>query len=186
MEKAKLEELKKIANCKDISALKRGVNLQYTNDLSKLSKLEEIDRVKNRVLKYIVYKKRTETEIRNKFKNEFDENIFEDVIENLKELGYINDTSYIDRAVNEFMALKNMSIKEMKYKLLNKGINKNIIDDYFSDNYEILREFETKSAVNIFTKKSSNMELLDIKLFLRKKGYMEESIKDAEHIYIRD
>ena len=28
------------------------------------------------------------------------------------------------RAVNEFMALKNLSIKEIKYKLMSKGIRK--------------------------------------------------------------
>ena len=94
-------------------------HLQFS---ANLEKLEEIDKVKSRVLKYIFYKKRTENEIRNKFKDTFDQDIFEQVIEQLKELGYINDTNYIDRAVNEFIALKCMSMKELKYKLLAKGL----------------------------------------------------------------
>lgn len=148
--------------------------------------LEQIDKVKSRVLKYIMYKKRTETEIRNKFRNTFDDNIFEQVIEELKELGYIDDNNYIERAVDEYISLKNMSMKELKYKLLSKGIKSDIIDDYFSYNYDKLLEFEEKSAENIFLKKSSLMEVQDIKLFLRKKGYMEESIKNAEHLYTRN
>ena len=79
--------------------IKKIENLNFTNDIEKLEKLEELDKVKSRVLKYIVYKKRTESEVRNKFKGVFDEDIFEDVIENLRELGYISDENYIDRAI---------------------------------------------------------------------------------------
>ena len=166
--------------------IKKIQNLNFTNDEEKLKRLEEVDKVKSRVLKYIVYKKRTENDIRNKFKNEFDDDIFEEVIENLKDLGYINDESYIARAVNEFMALKNMSLKEIKYKLLSKGINKNLIEDYFSNNYDQLLEYETKSAENLYLKKISTMEENEVKLFLRKKGYMEDSIKNAEYVYTRN
>ena len=161
-------------------------NLNFTNDIEKLERIEELDKVKSRVLKYIVYKKRTELEVRNKFKGIFDDDIFEEVIENLKNLGYISDENYIDRAVNEYTSLKNMSIKEIKYKLLNKGINKSLIEDYFSKNYDQLLEHEAKSAENIYLKKISTTEELEVKLFLRKKGYMEESIKNAEHIYTRN
>ncbi len=155
-------------------------HLQFS---ANLEKLEEIDKVKSRVLKYIFYKKRTENEIRNKFKDTFDQDIFEQVIEQLKELGYINDTNYIDRAVNEFIALKCMSMKELKYKLLAKGLKSNIIEDYFSDNYDRLCEYEVNSAEQLFSKKINSMEVQEIKQYLRKKGYREESIKDAEYLY---
>ena len=158
-------------------------HLQFSNNLEKL---EEIDKVKSRVLKYIVYKKRTEKEIRNKFSDTFDEEIFEQVIEQLKELGYINDTNYIDRAVNEFIALKSMSIRELKYKLISKGLSSNLIEDYCSANYEELLEYEKKSAEKIMLKKLPTMDIQEVKLFLRKKGYMEESIKNAEHLYTGD
>lgn len=163
--------------------MKKIENLNFTNDIEKLKKLEELDNVKSRVLKYIVYKKRTEIEVRNKFKGVFNEDIFEEVIENLKSLGYIDDKNYIDRAVNEYTSLKNMSIIEIKYKLLNKGIDKNLIEQYFTDNYDQLLEYETKSAEKLFLKKINTMDENETKFFLRKKGYMEESIKNAEHLY---
>lgn len=75
------------------------------------------------------------------------------------------------------MSLKNMSIKEMKYKLISKGTNANIVDDYFNENYDELLEFEQKSAQNIYLKKCKTMEKQEIKMYLMKKGYKQESIK---------
>lgn len=133
--------------------------------------IEEFDKLKTKVLKYVLYKKRTENEIRQKFINESGE-LLDDVIEHLKEIGYINDLDYINRAVKEFMNLKNMSIKEVEYKLLSKGINKNLIDDYIYNHKEELLEFETNSAKNIFLKKQNALDKEEIKNYLRKKGYM--------------
>lgn len=134
------------------------------------------DALKTKVLKYILYKKRSESEIRRKF-TDVSENLLDDVIEHLKEIGYINDEVYIERAVNELMNLKNLSIKEINYKLQSKGIDRNIIDKYVTNNYEKLEEYEMQSARNIVNKKAYTMELDDIVIFLKKKGYKENSIK---------
>ncbi len=139
---------------------------------------EKVDKLKTKVLKYIVYKKRSEQEIRDKFSSE-EQDILEDVIERLKELNYIDDNNYIERSIAEFLALKNMSIKEISYKLLSKGISKSMIDDYIYNHKENLLDYEIKSATNIIHKKQSQMELEDIKTFLFKKGYMSESINIA-------
>ena len=68
-----------------------------------LERLERIDKLKTKMLKYIFYKKRSEKEVREKFKNE-ENDILEETIENLKELGYINDVSYVDRFMHEAIA----------------------------------------------------------------------------------
>ena len=67
--------------------------------------VEEFDKEKTKVLKYIMFKKRTEYEVRNKFSKTIEENLLDDIIEYLKEAGYINDNDYIDKLVNEFMVL---------------------------------------------------------------------------------
>ena len=141
--------------------------------------IEEFDREKTKVLKYVIYKKRTEREIRLKFKSTIEENLLEDIIEDLKENGYISDKVYVQRAVNEYMALKNLSIKELKYKLSAKGISSSDIEDYISNNYEELEEYEKKSAENIALKKSVNMDEDEIRTYLMKKGYREENIREA-------
>ena len=141
--------------------------------------VEEFDREKTKVLRYILYKKRTESEIRTKFQKTIEENMLDDIIEYLKEAGYINDKEYIKKTINNFIALKNMSIREIKYKLLSKGLNKNDVEDYIYENKEDLEEYEIKSASNLIYKKSASMEKEEIKQFLLKKGYKIENINKA-------
>lgn len=141
--------------------------------------IEEFDKGKTKILKYILYKKRSENEVRRKFEKELDENMLEDIIEYLKEAKYINDSEYIKRTVNNFIILKNLSIKELKYKLLAKGLNKNDVEDYIYENKEELEEYEIKSISNIIYKKSASMEQEEIKQYLLKKGYKLENINKA-------
>ena len=141
--------------------------------------IEEFDKGKTKILKYILYKKRSENEVRRKFEKELDENMLEDIIEYLKEAKYIDDTEYIRKTVNNFIILKNLSIKELKYKLLSKGLNKNDIEDYIYENKEELEEYEIKSISNIIYKKSASMEQDEIKQYLLKKGYKSENINKA-------
>ena len=141
--------------------------------------IEEFDKEKTKVLKYILYKKRTEQEVRNKIEKSIEQKLLEDIIEYLKETNYINDKEYIEKTINNFIALKNLSIKEIRYKLITKGIKKEDIEDYIYENNEELENFEIKSAENIIYKKQSLMEIEEIKQFLLKKGYKLENINKA-------
>lgn len=141
--------------------------------------IEEFDKEKTKVLKYIMFKKRTEYEVRKKFSNTIDNEMLDDIIDYLKEAKYINDEEYIKKLVYEFINLKNLSIREIEYKLISKGININIIEDYIYNNRDDLEEYEIKSAKNIINKKSSSMEIEEIKQYLLKKGYKSENIKEA-------
>ncbi|MEE0866057.1 MAG: RecX family transcriptional regulator [Clostridia bacterium] len=140
---------------------------------------EDFDREKTRVLKYILYKKRTEQEIRNKFAQSIEENLLEDIIEYLKDANYISDKEYIEKTVNNYMILKNLSIREIQYKLVSKGLNKSDIEEYMYENKDELENYEVKSASNIFYKKYSLMEKDEIKQFLLKKGYKIDNINKA-------
>ena len=144
---------------------------------------EEFDKEKTKVLKYILYKKRSEYEIRNKFSKSIEENLLDDIIEYLKEAKYIDDGQYLEKTINNFMILKNLSIKEIQYKLISKGLNKNLIEDYIYNENEELNNYEIKSAKNIIYKKSNTMELEDIKVYLIKKGYKIENINSAIEQY---
>lgn len=141
--------------------------------------VEEYDCEKTKVLKYVLYKKRTIREVKTKFKSIIEENMLDDILQELTDNGYIGDEQYIQRAVNEYIALKNLSIKELKYKLSSKGISQSLIEDYISKNIEELEEYEKKSAENIAIKRAVNMDEADIKAYLIKKGYKEENIREA-------
>lgn len=150
-----------------------------SNNSEQVYSIEEFDNAKTRILKYIFYKKRTEYEVKQKFKKIYSDYLLQAVIDNLKELGYINDINYIERALNEFITLKNLSIKEIKYKLIEKGIKSNKVEDYISEHYDELLEYEKKSAKTLANKKKCIMEERDVRIYLMKKGYKEESIKEA-------
>ncbi len=141
--------------------------------------VEEFDKEKTKVLKYVLYKKRSENEIRKKFEKEIEENLLEDIIAYLKEAKYIDDKEYIRKTINNFMALKNLSIREIEYKLYSKGIKKEEIEDYIYENKEELNQYEIKSAKNIVNKKVTSLELEEIKQYLMKKGYKKENITIA-------
>lgn len=141
--------------------------------------IEEFDSCKTKVLKYVLYKKRTEREIKQKFSNVYDENLLEDVIVDLKENGYVGDEMYIQRAINEFMALHNLSKREIQYKLYAKGISKEDFDNFLENNLDEIEEFEVQSARNIYQKKSTIMEKEEIRAYLIKKGYTKDAIDTA-------
>lgn len=149
--------------------------MNFTNNLEEAQKIEDL---RSKMMKYILYKKRTEEEVRIKFADE-DENMVEDAIEYFKEQHYIDDYSYIDRAIKEYKALKNLSIKEIEYKLVQKGINKNLLDDFICKNKESMLEYEISSAKTIILKKLKSLEEQDIKNYLYQKGYMSETISIA-------
>lgn len=141
--------------------------------------IEEFDKEKTKVLKYILYKKRSEQEVRKKFSNNIEENLLEDIIEYLKQANYINDNEYIEKVINNFIALKNLSMYEIKFKLLSKGLNKEDIEDYIYENKEKLNNYEVKSAINILYKKLNSMEQEEVKQYLLKKGYKQDNINRA-------
>ncbi len=140
--------------------------------------LKEYDKYKTKVLKYVLYKKRTENEIKRKFQKDIDQNMLDDIIQDLKENGYISDSKYIERAVNEFTNLQNLSLKQIRYKLMSKGIGNDLIDEYFYNNDEELKEYEIKSINNIINKKNSESPEEIIQTLL-KKGFEYDNVKEA-------
>lgn len=141
--------------------------------------IEEYDKEKSKVLKYILYKKRSKQEVKNKFYNTIESEMLDAIIEELEENGYIDDNNYIERAVNEYMALNNLSLKEVRYKLMAKGIPSDLIEDYISNHQEEMEDYEVKSAKTIILKKQNLMDEDSLMQFLIKKGYKTSNIRQA-------
>ena len=137
----------------------------------KMYSLEEFDKEKTKVFKYIMYKKRTEQEVRNKFRGQIEEDMLEDIIEYLKEANYINDYEFIEKQVKEYVNLKTMSIKEMQYKLYNKGLDRKLIQKYMDKHYDELKEYENTCMEKIKLKKQNTMTEEEIQQYLYRKGY---------------
>lgn len=142
--------------------------------------IEEFDKAKTKVMNYIMYKKRTEYEVKNKFSKVLEENLLNDIIEYVKEAGYLSDISYIERAIQEFKNLNNLSRKEIRYKLYSKGIPNDLIEDYFSEYSDELYDYELQSAKNIKVKKENTMDEEQIQNYLRKKGYTQNVLDELK------
>ena len=145
-------------------------NFETTNKFD-IEKFKEFDAQKTKVFKYITYKKRTEQEVRNKFRGQIDDQMLEEIIDYLKEAKYLDDYEFIEKQVREYMNLKTMSITEMKYKLATKGLDRKLIEKYIDNNYEQLKEYEERCIEKIKNKKAGTMEEQEIQQYLYRKGY---------------
>ncbi len=139
--------------------------------------VEEFEEKKTKVMSYILYKKRTEYEVRKKFCGTIEENMLDDIIEYVKEAGYINDAEYVKKLFQEYMNLKDMSIREIKNKIYEKGVYVDYIEDYISENKEELEEYEINSIKKIVEKKKRTTDEKKLKAYLLNRGFDSELMK---------
>lgn len=124
---------------------------------------------KEKALRYIMMSKKTEQEVYNKLiKLGFEENIILDVIDYLKSIKYIDDNDYVDAYIRQCMRLMNYSIYEIKNKLLQKGIEKCIIENKLEDLKE--SEYEEKLRNKLLSTKCKNMDEQKIKSYFYRRG----------------
>ncbi len=135
--------------------------------------------VDDKIMNYVLYKMRTKNEVRQKCKNlKLEDDYIDEIIEYLEEAGYINDSNYAKKYVENVMRLKNESANGIKIDLLRKGIDEDIIDNFiYTDE---VAEFEEKSATILAEKKyRSCMDIIKLKKYLLSKGFTYESISKA-------
>lgn len=135
--------------------------------------------VDDKVMRYVLFKKRTENEVRNKCKLlKYDENKTEEVIDYLKEAGYINDKVYIQKYIANVKILKHASKNEIRIDLMRRGVDIDWIDDALAE--ESLEEFELDSATYLVNKKlRAGEELEKVKKYLQNKGYSYTNVLKA-------
>lgn len=89
----------------------------------------DFESLKNKAVIYTQISKKTEKEVILKLKKlSASENEIIKIIKILNDLNYINDNEYVDAYIRQNMRLLRFSIYEIKSKLLQKGINKDIIE----------------------------------------------------------
>ena len=131
----------------------------------------------DKLMKYVVFKKRTEKEIRDKCKMmKYEDDYIDEAITYLKENEYINDERYIEKYIQNIIKLKRCSINEIKIDLLKRGIADDLIDKYID---EELEAFEEESAKILAEKKIKTMEVEKIKRYLLNKGFSYSNVSKA-------
>lgn len=128
-------------------------------------------------IKYVMFKKRTETEVTRKleFLN-YSPSIVEKIVDYLKEAGYINDDKYAHSYINELKKLKNWSKIQVKNDLYKRGCKAELDE-------EDLNEYELQSITNLYKKynfkypEHTQENLNDFITVLKKKGFEYSNIQ---------
>lgn len=130
----------------------------------------EFESARLKAIKYVGISKKTINEVKiNLLKKDYDGEIIEKVINYLIELGYLDDKEYVCAYVRQNERMLKYSIFELKEKLKNKGIKQDILD---KELYK-LREskYEDKVIDKITKVKSKNLEPIQIKQYLYRRGF---------------
>lgn len=137
---------------------------------------------KSLAVRYLSMKLRTEKEVRVKLLDAgYDNACTEQVIEELKAIGYINNKLYAQKYVFDRSKLKPLSKKLMKQELLARGIPVDIAD-------EVLEDWKVEDLVvaeSLLKRKFGKYDLADEKIlkkaymFLIHRGFSHDTIREA-------
>lgn len=125
----------------------------------------------DKLMKYVLFQKRTVQEVKNKCKLlGYNDDYTDEIILYLIENEYLDDELYVMKFILNTIKLKKRSAKEIKFDLLRRGVNEDIIDKYM-DTPE-LNEYELSCAIYLAKKKYKECDdVLKVKKFLLNKGY---------------
>lgn len=116
----------------------------YLDDeqLKELIDKSNYKRAKEKALWLISGRDYSKKQLIDKIKKDSSEETAEEVCERMEELGLVNDESYARRYASDLLNIKKMSKRGAKYKLIEKGIDKDLCD-------EILDEFDVDPVEQI-------------------------------------
>ena len=166
---------------------KENLKVKDTINVENFKKLADEDnyiKFKNTALRTIERTYKSEKELRDKLALKgFEDHIIKRTINFLREYNLLNDTNYAKMYVKD--RSKNQGKKKIKYTLLQKGIDENIIEEELDkldkdEISEVVHEMALKKY-KVLCKRESDEYKLSQKLyrFLMGKGYDYDLIKDV-------
>lgn len=131
---------------------------------------------KEKAINYIGISKKTEWEVNKKLKSlGVDSSIILRVIASLKELDYVNDEKYAKLYISQSVSMQKYSKYEIKQKLLQKGINIDIIEKMICG--FVPDEYEGKVVQRLLNGKLKNYEDIKKKEYLYRRGFEKTDIE---------
>lgn len=171
-------------SCSDEIIYRFGISKGKEIDMDKIKECIDDDnyiKAKDAALNMLGRTYKSEKEIKDSlFKKNYDDSAVKRTIEFLKKYDFLNDENYADMYIKQ--RIKRYSKKSIRYSLLKKGIDKEIIDSKIND---INDEDESESAIkladskyNILKKETADKRELFRKLsaYLVRKGYSYEIV----------
>lgn len=130
----------------------------------------DFEQAKEKAVKYLVLSLRTEEEVKNKLRKlNVEEDMICEVTEYLKEIGYIDDSKYVDAYLRQSVSIPKYSVYEIRMKLLQKGIDKNLLSQKLSEFNKAT--YEKKIVEKLLSSKLKGMEPMKQKAYLYRRGF---------------
>lgn len=130
----------------------------------------EFEEAKEKAVRYLVLALRTQKEVENKLRKlKVNDEIIFQVVEYLKSIGYIDDLKYVDAYLRQCISIPKYSVYEMKMKLLQKGIDKELLQKKLSKFNS--KNYEKKLVEKLLNGKLKNMEPIKQKAYLYRRGF---------------
>lgn len=133
------------------NCIKVGTTLD-DDELKALIEKSNYRRAKEKALWLISGRDYSKKELADKIKKDSSEETAQEVCDRMEELGLVNDESFARRYAHDLIYLKKLSKRAARYKLMEKGIDRELCD-------EILDEFEVdpvEQLVELIERKYSN------------------------------
>ncbi|MDD4504727.1 MAG: RecX family transcriptional regulator, partial [Clostridiaceae bacterium] len=160
------------------------------NEFSKILERVQYKSALKAALYILTHASKTERELEKKLMDkQHSERAIRQVLEYLREIGYVNDESYTESFIRSMRDVTGISRKSLYYKLAGKGIDKVIIqqklDEAEIDDYTSALKAAKKKVVNLKgNKREKSSKLFS---FLCRKGYgIEICRKLIEELELED
>lgn len=145
------------------------------SEVEKIVKKAEFQKTFDKLLRFSMVRPRSEKEIKDYFRRKkIHESIHDELFNRLNRLKLIDDVKFAKWWVDQRLAFKSKSKKDLKYELRAKGINseivENILDDSEIDELKIARELIKKKEYR-WTKFEEKVRRQKIISYLSGKGF---------------
>ena len=162
--------------------LKKGDIIEEDN-LREILKDEMFLKGKNKALNILSKASQSEKKMREKLKDDFDEDTIDDIVDFLKKYNFINDNELASKIVTTNVTLNKYGKNKIKQNLYNKGLERSSIDEAIS---EIDQDVEFENALYLAEKRYERVKKEDPKKAYAKvanhlayKGFSYDIIKSV-------
>lgn len=157
------------------------------DELKELIEMSGEKRAKEKALWLLSNRDHSKRELETKIRRTEDADAAKKAVERMEELGLVDDEKFAERYAEQLINIKHLSVKGAKYKLLEKGIDKDLAD-------EILDELspDPREHIEILIERKYKNNLKDEKgrrrtvAALQRMGYSWSDIKAVMSNYSED
>ncbi|MFA5197404.1 MAG: RecX family transcriptional regulator [Patescibacteria group bacterium] len=147
------------------------------DDLKKIKEFDDYQKCLNKAFSLLSIRMNSESELKKKLKKRFEYKTVNKVIIRLKELNYINDQTFVKNWIENRGSNRGRFL--LKKELMQKGIDKSLVDKYFE---QIDPDLELAHARELVAKKhwpemTEDEEYQKIGGFLSRRGFDYETIR---------